>query len=148
MHAFCMTPYRLGISTSHFPVVDMEWPLCCWGYGPAHFQLRIRTGPCIYFHWTLTTRQQSYNDVHGWYRARIEDLFGQLWRIWHGGPDELHQSVRVLLHFTQFCIRRQVRHPCCGPWDHVLPHVWTDKSNPAATQDEGEDEADVCALCC
>ena len=57
-------------------------------------------------------REQSYNHVHGWYRARIEHLFGQLWHwglvrnIWHDGLDELQQSVRVLLHFTQFCIRR------------------------------------------
>ena len=81
-------------------------------------------------------------------------IFGQLWHwglvrnMWCGGPNELHQSMRVLLHFTQFCIQRQVRHPPYGPWDHVPPHVWTDKSNLAATQDEGEDEADVCALCC
>ena len=33
------------------------------------------------------------------------------------------------------------------PWDHVLPQVWTDKSNSAATQGEGEDEANVCVLC-
>ena len=71
---------------------------------------------------TLTARQQSYNDVHGWYRARIEQLFARLWHwglvrnIWRGGPNELHQSVRILLHFTQFCIRRQVRHP--PPTDH------------------------------
>ena len=26
---------------------------------------------------TLTVRQQSYNDVHGWYRARIEKLFAR-----------------------------------------------------------------------
>ena len=103
---------------------------------------------------TLTARQQSYYDVHGWYRAHIEHLFGQLWHwglvrnMWRGGPTELHQSVRVLLHFTQFCIWRQVFHPPYGPWDHVLPHVWTNKSNSTATQDEGEDEADVCALCC
>ena len=64
------------------------------------------------------------------------------------GPNELHQSVRVLLHFKQFCIRRQVCHPPYGPWDHVPPHVWNDKSNSAATKDEGEDGADVCALCC
>ena len=32
--------------------------------------------------------------------------------------------------------------------DSNLPHVWTDKSNSAASQDEGEDEAEVCALCC
>ena len=103
---------------------------------------------------TLTTRQQCYNDVHGWYRARIEQLFARLWHwglvrnIWRGGPNELHQSVRILLHFTQFCIRRQVRHPPYGPWEHVPPQVWTDQSNSAATQDEAEDEADVCVLCC
>ena len=70
---------------------------------------------------TLTARQQCYNDVAGWYRARIEQLFAWLWHwglvrnICHGGPNELHQSVRILLHFTQFCIWRQVRHP---PTDH------------------------------
>ena len=88
------------------------------------------------------------------YRARIEQLFARLWHygfvrnIWRGCPNELHQSVRILLHFTQFCIRRQVRHPPYGPWEHVPPHVWTDQSNSAATQDEAEDEADVCVLCC
>ena len=103
---------------------------------------------------TLTARQQGYNDVHGWYRARIEQLFARLWHwglvrnIWRGGPNELHQSVRILLHFTQFCIRRQVRHPPYGPWEHVPPQVWTDQSNSAATQDEAEDEAEVCVLCC
>ena len=54
---------------------------------------------------TLRAGQQSYNDVHGWYRARMEQLFAHLWHwglvrtIWHGGPNELHESVRVLLHF-------------------------------------------------
>ena len=28
---------------------------------------------------TLTARQQCYNDVHGWYRAHIEQLFFRLW---------------------------------------------------------------------
>ena len=27
----------------------------------------------------LSARQQCYNDVHRWYRARIERLFAQLW---------------------------------------------------------------------
>ena len=67
--------------------------------------------------------------------------------MWLGGPNGLHQSVRVLLHFTQFCTRRYVRYPPYGPWDHVPPHVWIDKSNSAATKDEGEDEADVCVCC-
>ena len=70
---------------------------------------------------TLTARQSAYNDVHGWYRARIEQLFARLWHwglvrnIWRGGPNELHQSVRILLNFTQFCICRQV---CGPPMDH------------------------------
>ena len=50
-------------------------------------------------------------------QSTIQQLFPRLWHsglvrnIWRGGPNELHQSVRILLHFTQFCIRRQVRHP-------------------------------------
>ena len=90
-----------------------------------------------------------------WGPPRIEQLFARLWHwglvrnIWRGSPNELHQSVRILLHFTQFCIRRQVRHPLpYGPWEHVPPHVWTDQSNSATTQDDAEDEAAVCVLCC
>ena len=37
--------------------------------------------------------------------------------------------------------------PPYGPREHVPPHVWTDQSNSAATQDEAEDEAEVCVLC-
>ena len=72
-------------------------------------------------------QQQSYNDLHGWYRAHIEHLFGQLWHwglvknIWRGGSEELHQSLPALLHFDRFCIWRQVCHPPYGPWDHVSP---------------------------
>ena len=101
---------------------------------------------------TLTGHQQCYNDVHGWYRAHIEQLrlwhWGLVRNIWRGGPNELHQSVGILLHFTQFCICRQVRQPPCGPWEHVPPHVWTDKSKSATTQDEAEDEAEMCVLFC
>ena len=42
----------------------------------------------------------------------------------------------------------QVCHPPYGPWEHVPRHVWTDQSNLATTQDEAEDEAEVCVLCC
>ena len=61
-----------------------------------------------------------------------------------------HQSVRILLHFTQFCIRRQVRHPPYGPWEHVPPQVWTDQSNSAATQKSsapGARRANIPPLC-
>ena len=62
---------------------------------------------------TLTERQKEYNDVHGFYRARIEHLFARMWHwgiarnIWRGSGTELHEYVRVLLHLQQFLIRRQ-----------------------------------------
>ena len=64
--------------------------------------------------------------------------------------DRLHQSVRVLLHFTQFCIKRQVRHKPCGPWDHMPPHVWAVVDDPSnvSRDDCGDNDEDVCALCC
>ena len=34
---------------------------------------------------TLTACQQCYNEVHGWYSARIEQLFARLWHgVWLG----------------------------------------------------------------
>ena len=95
-------------------VRDSQSTLCCVAplVGVRYSQ---SSGPSSWG--TLTAHQQCYNDVHRWYRARIEQLFARLWHwgsvrnIWRGGPNELHRSVRILLHFTQFCIRRQVRHP-------------------------------------
>ena len=72
---------------------------------------------------TLTACQQSYDDVHGWYRARIQQLFARLWHwglvrnIWRGGPNELHQPVRILLHLPNFAFAgKSVTPP---------PPVWT-----------------------
>ena len=69
--------------------MDMDRPLSIWGYGPAPFRLGIWAGPLLVGdvimpfigrkNGTLTARQQSYNDVDGWYSARIEHLFGQFW---------------------------------------------------------------------
>ena len=61
---------------------------------------------------TLSEDQQEYNDVHGFYRARVEHLFAWLWQwrivrnAWTHSTTELHGHVRILLHLTQFCIRR------------------------------------------
>ena len=69
----------------------------------------------------LSTRQLSYSDVHGWYRARIGQPsahlwnWGLIWKIWGGGPNALHQSVRIL--FT-LC---PILHPEVGP----LPSLFT-----------------------
>ena len=53
------------------------------------------------------------------------------------------------LHFTQFCIRRQVRYPPYRRWEHVPPHVWKSAEElvEAAMQDDIGEEVDVCALC-
>ena len=58
-------------------------------------------------------------------------VFARLWHwglvrnMWCGGPNELHQSVRILLHLTQFCIHRQVCHP----------PIWTMGACPASCLD-------------
>ena len=89
----------------------------------------------------LTERQKEYNDVHGFYRARIEHLFARMWHwgivrnIWRGSGTELHEYVRALLHLQQFLIRRQVRYPPYGPWEHLPAHVWA-----APTQEDDDDE--------
>ena len=65
---------------------------------------------------TLTMRQKTYNDVHGYYRARVEHLFAHLWSwrvvrdIWLGSHQDLHANTRILLHFSQFMLRRQKRY--------------------------------------
>ena len=53
---------------------------------------------------TLTMRQKTYNDVHGYYRAQVEHLFAHLWSwrvvcdIWLGSHQDLHANTRILLH--------------------------------------------------
>ena len=76
--------------------------------------------------------------------------WGLFLNVWRGGPNQLHQSVRILLHFTQFCVRKQARYPPYGLWEHVPPHVWksTGATVEDATQDDVGDEVDICALCC
>ena len=57
---------------------------------------------------TSTQRQKEYNDVHGFYRARIELLFARPWHrgivrnTWKGSGMELRKYVRVLLHLQYF----------------------------------------------
>ena len=144
-------PLELGIWTHK--TTNLCGPLF-WGYGlmnPQNFVWPLGLG--IWTHET-TNLCGLLSRGYGLIKPQIVWAFVALglrlehWNIWRGGPDELHQSVRGLLNCTQFCIQRQVHHPTYGPWDHVPPHVWTDKSNSAATQNEREDEVEVCVLCC
>ena len=105
---------------------------------------------------TLPERQKECNDVHGFFRARIEHLFARMSRhwgilrnIWRGSGTELHEYVRVLLHLQQFLIRRQVQYPPYAPWEHIPAHVWT-APGQGYNDDEDvvNDDGDVCVLCC
>ena len=57
---------------------------------------------------TFTERQKDYNDVHGFYRARIEHLFARMWHwgivrnIWRGSGTELRECVHTLAFATIF----------------------------------------------
>ena len=100
---------------------------------------------------TLTDDQQEYNDVHGFYRARVEHLFARLWQwrivrnVWTRSATELHGHVRILLHLTQFCIRRQTRYQPYGPWLHVPESVWAQEE--ATVVEEENDDGVCCQLC-
>ena len=57
---------------------------------------------------SLSEAQQEYNNIHGFYRTRVEHLFARLWQwriacnVWTRFAAELHHCVCILLHFTQF----------------------------------------------
>ena len=110
---FRLPAWPYPVSTPNNPQIEWPFELGIWTHNPS-----------------LMARRESYN-VHGWYRAHIEHLVKQLWHrglvrnIWCGGPDDA--LVRAC--FVAFYLWRQVHHPTYGPWDHVPPHVWTDKSN-------------------
>ena len=74
--------------------------------------------------------------------------WGLVRNIWRGRPNELHRSVRILLHFTQFAFIGKSVTP---PMDHGSMSrlmFGLTKATRATMQDEAEDEAEVCVLCC
>ena len=100
---------------------------------------------------TLTMRQKTYNDVHGYYRAWVEHLFAHLWSwrvvhdIWLGSHQDLHANTRILLHFSQFMLRRQKRYQPYGPWEHIPSSIWTEEEAPEV--DEEEEDTFLCQVC-
>ena len=105
---------------------------------------------------SLTSCQTCYNDVHGWYRRRIEQLFARF-GAWLGtfgvaAPVSCTSPSIYYCIFLNFVFGGRSHGPMVygeggpphRPWDHVPPRVWTAESNSAATEDEGEDEVEVC----
>ena len=99
----------------------------------------------------LSDDQQEYNDVHGFYRTRVEQLFACLWHwkivcnVRMVCATDLHQHVRILLHLTQFCIRRQTRYQPYRPWPHVPQFMWAQQDAP---EDVEENDDGVCCQLC
>ena len=109
---------RVGVrdSQSTLQFGPSSWPLRLFDFEiGAHggaYKDRLHTTVPYIGRKTLSDDQQEYNDVHGFYRARVEHLFARLWQwrivrnVWTGSATELHGYVRILLHLTQFYIRK------------------------------------------
>ena len=129
---------QCGPSRTHGQFFDFET-----GAQDSAYKDRLHTVVLYIGRKTLSEDQQEYNDVHGFYRARVEYLFARLWQwrivrnVWTRSATELHGHVRILLHLTQFCIRTQTRYQPYGPWPHVPESVWVHKE---ATIEEEEND--------
>ena len=83
--------------------------------------------------------------------ARVEHLFAHLWSwrvvrdIWLGSHQDLHANTRILLHFSQFMLRRQKRYQPYGPWEHIPSSIWTEEEAPEV--DEEEEDTFLCQVC-
>ena len=89
---FVVWPLELGLGT-HNPRF-FAWPL----------ELGLGTHNPRFVAWPLELGLGTHNPRFvAW---PLEQLFARLWHwglvrnIWRGGPNELHQPVRILLHFT------------------------------------------------
>ena len=100
---------------------------------------------------SLSEAQQEYTDIHGFYHARVEHLLACLWQwriirnVWIGSAAELHGHVHILLHLTQFCIRRQTSYQPYGPWPHAPESLWAQEE--ATIEEEENDDGVCCQLC-
>ena len=65
--------------------------------------------------------------------------------IWRGSLEDLHANTRILLHFTQFMVRRQKRYPPYSPWAHISNSIWSEDKVPEI--DEEDDDTYLCQVC-
>ena len=65
--------------------------------------------------------------------------------IWLGSHQDLHANTRILLHFSQFMLRRQKRYQPYGPWEHIPSSIWTEEEAPEV--DEEEEDTFLCQVC-
>ena len=58
---------------------------------------------------------------------------------------DLHANTHILLHFSQFMLRRQKRYQPYGPWEHIPSSIWTEEE--ALEVDEEEEDTFLCQVC-
>ena len=125
-----------------------------WGLGDGAYGNRPRLViPCRKTNGNLSAAGDQYNQIHSFFRARSEHVFGFLWHFalirqpWTGqaevGASKLFDRVKVLINFSNFYFKRCVRYEPYGPWSHhpppsaavspeVAPHV---PSQPAQREE-------------
>ena len=70
----------------------------------------------------------------------MEHIFTQLWQwkvvgnVWQCGEQDLHETMRILLHMEQFVNNRQPRNQPYGPWPHVPEGLWSQKANEVPSE--------------
>ena len=124
-------------------------PMCCYMLGDGAFSgcpriiapTRKPSGA------PLPKAASGYNDVHSFYRARIETFFGYIWswslirNTWRGraehGEHAIHQRLHLLVNLAAFVLNRRLKHEPFGPWPH-LPHP--DLVPRSGTDSQGECE--------
>ena len=75
---------------------------------------------------------QGYNDVHGFYRSRVEQAFGVLWgfalvrNTWTGSEQRFFTQLKVLLNLYTFTMRRKYKYEPVGPWALIPEGVFAE----------------------
>ena len=55
-----------------------------------------------------------------------------------GSAHDLHANKHILLHFTQFQLRRQKVHQPYGPWEHFPSSIWRNEEAPPLELDSDD----------
>ena len=53
--------------------------------------------------------------------------------------------MRIVLHFTQFMVRRQKRYQLYGPWEHIPTSIWREDEAPEVDDEDGDTH--LCQVC-
>eukprot|EP00996_Jenningsia_fusiforme_P000240 NODE_1195_length_1650_cov_32.297314_g1061_i0.p1 GENE.NODE_1195_length_1650_cov_32.297314_g1061_i0~~NODE_1195_length_1650_cov_32.297314_g1061_i0.p1 ORF type:complete len:238 (-),score=23.37 NODE_1195_length_1650_cov_32.297314_g1061_i0:82-795(-) len=97
--------------------------------------------------------EDRYNQVHAFYRSRVEQLFGELWSFslsrneWRGrgthGEWALNLRLQVLVQLLAFNRKRVLKHNPVGPWKHSEQPEFSTNETLVGYSPEAVDSSDV-----